>query len=175
VRKILSILFLGLFLFNTGGYYFVFRYNQSLIRDEIKGMIRSGNANAEYTVLRISSPLLDPGFKRIDRNEFRYHGRMYDIIREVDEGDATLFYCINDTKEESLLAGYDKILKGSSEYGSHEKSNRAHAILYHIITLAIITYQETPVSYPLDMPSHAYVPIRISQPFHIPVSPPPEA
>lgn len=52
-------------------------------------------------------------FHRIDKGEFRYKGKMYDIVKEVKTNDSVIFYCINDKKEEQLLSQFSDQIKNS--------------------------------------------------------------
>ena len=37
-------------------------------------------------------------FRRIDRKEFIYKGIMYDIVRELKNGNKVVFICVQDTR-----------------------------------------------------------------------------
>jgi len=54
-------------------------------------------------------------FQRIHSREFRYCGKMYDIIKEVKKGSTTTFYCINDKKEEELMESISKYFQTSDD------------------------------------------------------------
>jgi hypothetical protein len=49
-----------------------------------------------------------------DENEFRYQGKMYDVLEKKCKGNQILFRCIADEKETALLHEYQKNNKQSS-------------------------------------------------------------
>jgi len=134
-----------MFLFNTMGYYFVFRINQSFIRSEVKGIIKSGCLEANYTLLKIVKPGSNPDFKKTETDEFTYLGRMYDVVREWTKNDTTFYYCINDKQEDQLITGFQTIQKFAPGTGSSEKAKHTYALLYHVITVALLNERIVPV------------------------------
>ncbi len=62
------------------------------------------------------------GFRWIDENEFRYQGRMYDIISKEERGDSVYLYCIEDSAESDLYAVLDKIIENDSEDPDEQKA-----------------------------------------------------
>jgi hypothetical protein len=175
VKKLLAIAVLALFLFNTMGYFFVFRINQSYIRNEVKEIIKSGNLKANYTLLKIANPASNPDFKKTETDEFVYFGRMYDVVSERSKGDTTYFYCINDKQEEELIAGFQSIQKYSPGTGSSEKARHTYALLYHVITIALV--DDPAVSVPKQPATFKFCEFedQHSSTYQPPVSPPPKA
>jgi hypothetical protein len=138
LRKLLSLLFAGLILFNLFGYYFVFRCDQIQVKNEMKGMIRSSYFSGHYEEIRITNPSSNRDFTMTDKDEFRFHGMLYDIISTKVSGNTVIFRCINDTKEEQLLARFDNystLLAGNTIPG---KARNSQAMLYHIIKHALL-------------------------------------
>jgi hypothetical protein len=175
VKKIIAFGLLGLFLFNTGGYFFLFRINQSVIQEEVKSLIRSGLCEDSYILLKIQNPSADPDLKMTAKDEFLYKGHMYDIARQVTRGNTTWFYCVNDRKEESLLARYQHISPMISGFGAHEKAKHSQAILHFIsINLAILNSNDHPSVYPSGEVKHFVFSTHLISNFQTPSSPPPE-
>ena len=106
LKKALAISLLFLFLFNALGYYVIFELNKFLIKKEMRSMA-FGKPSA-MTVLIVPDAENNGDLRRIDKHEILYKNRMYDIIREVKKGRCVTFYCIRDTREENLLAGFKK-------------------------------------------------------------------
>jgi len=174
MKKSFSILLLGIFLFNTMGYYFVFKVNQSMIRSEIRGMINSGFHKEMCILIKIDRPDSNPNFKKTDLHEFSYCGRLYDIVSESVKGNMIWYYCINDKQEERLIAGFEKIQNLNLVPGSSGKAKQTQALLYHLIKIALI---KEPIIF--DYPQPVEVVFGYNQchpltPIHIPLSPPPE-
>jgi len=140
IRKILSILFAGLLLFNLFGYFFVFKCDQIQVKNEMKGMIRNGSLRASYEKIIVQNPGTNPDFKLLEKGEIEYQGKLYDVISSRVSGTSVIFTCIKDTKEEQLLSRFSN---SSSMAGMNlpEKSKNSQALLYHIIKHALLNKQ----------------------------------
>jgi hypothetical protein len=138
IRKILSVLFAGLILFNLFGYYFVFKCDQIGVKREMKGMISNGALRGQFIEVLVINPDTDRDFKMTDKDEILYHGKMYDVISTKTSGTSVIFRCINDTKEEQLLARYDKYSGWVAGMNLPERSRNSQAMLYHIIKQALV-------------------------------------
>ncbi len=60
------------------------------------------------TILNITNADRNPDFRRIDKREIKYKGKLYDVVREISNGHTTVFYCLHDSKEENIFAGLKK-------------------------------------------------------------------
>ncbi|TRZ74584.1 MAG: hypothetical protein D4R97_03900 [Bacteroidetes bacterium] len=143
IRKFLSILFAGLIIFNLFGYYFVFKCDQIRVKTEMKAMIRSGSFRG-YEEITILNPATDRDFKMLDKDEIRYRGKLYDVISIRISGTSVIFRCINDTKEEQLLARYEKYSTWVTGMNLPERSKNSQAMLYHIIKHALLNKYSVP-------------------------------
>jgi hypothetical protein len=174
MKRVFAALITLLFLFNMMGYYIVFSYNQYLVRSEMKRFIKAGYFEDSYVVLKIESPAFNPDFKRVDKGEFRYKDKLYDIISETKTGNFTIFRCINDKNEEKLLAGFHHYFELASCQSNPVKARHAHALLYHVIKFALpeTLFAEPPwKSVQISFNNKIY---SLSSIFHPPSSPPPE-
>jgi hypothetical protein len=149
MKRGLAILLLTLFLFNMFGYYFVFSYNRYLLRNEMRSLARAGYFEGSGILLKIKDVQHEPGFKRLDKNEFVYNGMLYDILAESTSGNTTTFKCINDIKEEKLLAEFHNYLDQTVSHNDPVKAKHAQAMLRHLITLALVEY---PLTHPSQVP-----------------------
>jgi hypothetical protein len=142
VRRIFSVFVLIVMLFNISGYFFTFY----LIQQEYKKQFRKyicqhvSPENSELIIIS-DAEIQRPGsaFKSMEENEFRYQGKMYDIIKSEKRGNNNIFYCVNDKNEEQLLARFEDYLKHHDDTNApyQEKSNR---IFFQIIKQAITEY-----------------------------------
>jgi hypothetical protein len=149
IRKTLSVLFAALILFNLFGYYFVFKCDQVRVKGEMKAMMRSSSFQAHSREIIILNPATDRDFKMIDKDEILYHGKLYDIISTRNSGSSIIINCVNDTKEEQLLASYNKYSTWVAGMNAPEKSRNNQAMLYHIIKHALLN------RYSLQAPSNS--------------------
>jgi hypothetical protein len=107
MKKLFAYILLVLFLFNSMGYYVVYEFNKMLVKRETRAIIR--NNSGKLVVIRVEDAAHHPGFSRIDKDEFIYENRMYDVVSEKREGNVTIFTCIHDNKEERLVSGLKKV------------------------------------------------------------------
>ncbi|MEI6683571.1 MAG: hypothetical protein WCO44_13125 [Bacteroidota bacterium] len=136
MKKLAVIAVLILFLVNTIGCFIAFRFNQYRIQQEMVARIRCGTFQENIVILKILHPERESQFRRIKDSEFSYFGRMYDLVAERKNGDTTLFYCLQDTREDELLADYSRFLRRSGN--SSHKDNAMLALLYNLFTQALI-------------------------------------
>lgn len=137
IRKTLSVVFALLILFNISGYWFVFQYDQVTIRTAMKAMIRNGSYRGFDQEITVLNPPGNPDFRQIDKGEFLYRGKLYDIISSRVSGTSIVFRCINDTKEEQLQARCDRFSSTIAGMNIPERSRTGNALLHHIIKHAL--------------------------------------
>jgi hypothetical protein len=129
MRKIISILLLTSILFNITGYYFTFLIiRQGYKRDFINYLKFEKDSKAVMT-LRITDEEIcsvNSEFKWMEDNEFKYQGKMYDVISSEKQGNMNIFRCLNDKNEEKLIAKYEVIMKNHTQSGLpyKQKSNQ---------------------------------------------------
>ena len=125
MKKTLPYILLFLFLFNILGYYFIFEVQKYHVKKEMQARIHKGST--VLTILQVMDPENNPDFQRIEKMEIRYKGFLYDVIKEVQKGRTTIFYCIHDKKEENLLAAMKTV----------NKDNFLLSIWDHVIKIAV--------------------------------------
>ena len=113
MKKVLSILFILFFLLNIIGTLGFYYYQRANIRAEMKSFMKSNIPENKIEIIKVD--INSKYFQRIHAKEFRFHGKLYDIIKEVPYKDLTVFYCINDKKEEQLLEDISKIFDTSTD------------------------------------------------------------
>ncbi len=108
MRKYISLILLVLILFVSNGYQLYFRYLQHEIHQELKYKIRRGINEKDLSIIIVSSSN-DPKIQWTKKGkEFQYKGLMYDVVKkEIKEG-KTYYYCLNDVKEQRLIANYSR-------------------------------------------------------------------
>lgn len=111
MKKVLSILFLLIFLYNLTGYYVVFRALQYQVRREVKHRIKQNVSDDELVLIPISIADNNSLTWTKPNKEFRYKGEMYDIVRQETKKDMILYYCIHDFKESKLFSDLDEYVQ----------------------------------------------------------------
>jgi hypothetical protein len=156
------------------GYFVVFRCNRYFLQQEMMSQIRSGKFHDEMVLLKIVHPEQAKTFRRIDRKEFRWFGKLYDIVVERKAGDTTFFYCFHDKKEENLLNNFAFFLRRSGHDPSSRKDNPVQVLLNNMVTLALVNQVTIPVPSSSSVFRYPEVISRILPVYLVHVAPPPE-
>jgi hypothetical protein len=143
VKKVAVLATLCILLFNTMGYFIVFKSMQLAVKHDIKRRIKENVPAAELTVIRISDSdkAMQGRIHWIEGKEFRLDGRMYDVVRSERRGDTTIYYCINDVQEETLFANLDKQVKEQNQNNPQSSQKRTN-LLKILIHEALVTSKE---------------------------------
>lgn len=107
MRRLFIFVFLFLYFHNLVGYLAVYAVMKYRIQGEVKEMIKASVPISELTSFSFLTSDLDrekTAIQWMADDEFRYEGRMYDIVAVQVNGDSTYFKCINDIQEERLFA-----------------------------------------------------------------------
>jgi hypothetical protein len=100
-------LMLVLMAIQTAGPVLAFSLLQNQIRRDVRKRIKAGVSESDLVHLAIPKSLEqspNTRFQRIHSREFRFDGRMYDIVRQEVRGDTTYYACIYDHAETALFA-----------------------------------------------------------------------
>ena len=123
MRRVVSIFFVTLFLFNIVGHYPVFVVRQYLIQNELDELINDRIASGSLVLLSFS-PQEIKSLKWIKKNEFGFRDEMYDIVMQKNGENGRIdFYCFHDTKEKKLFADFEKHLQKNMENASGNQKN----------------------------------------------------
>jgi hypothetical protein len=125
LKKVFALSVLFFILFNTMGYYILFELDKLMVKKEMKARISEGAK--DMVCLKIEGGEKNLSFQRLDKNEIRFNGRLYDVVREIDKGDLKLIFCIPDTKEDQLYSGLKRI--------NHDKQRLN--LWDHMVTVAL--------------------------------------
>ncbi len=152
------------FLFNIMGYQVLFEIKKSKIKKEIG--ILSREQKVALTVITSEDILKDPGFRRLGREEFIYKGKLYDVIYKKRVNHISFFYCVHDTKEERLAAGFRKLVG----------DKMVQSVQDHLIKIAVpVADSGTPTINPLRSETYPSLTITIHSVYLPTWSPPPKS
>jgi len=104
-RVIALILIFSIFVSNSIGVILVYNQIKFYHKRVIKTSIRNNSFTQLVEVLAFSKSGINEkiyDLKFLEENEFRFNGRMYDVISKWETQDSIFYKCINDTKEEEL-------------------------------------------------------------------------
>lgn len=125
LKRYFALVFLSLYLYNIVGYLVIFSYLQYRVRCEVKQMLKASFPVHDLTTFAFQNEGLANDrypLQWVDDHEFRYSGKMYDIVRSHISGDSTYFTCINDTQEEQLFEHLDnQVQRNMADSGQPSK------------------------------------------------------
>jgi len=102
MKRIISILFLFVFLFNVCGYYFFFSISLNEIRKEAK--LKYKKEHLEILEIDVN----DKSLVWLKADEIEYKGNIYDIFEKENKDGKLLMTVFNDKKEAKLRNYLDK-------------------------------------------------------------------
>lgn len=103
------------------GVFIVFKYEQTLVKKEVKRRIKFGipeNERLLFSIPKWMEETPNKEFKRIHKGEFRYKGEMYDILYAKEDADTTHYIVIHDPKESNLFARLDEHLNKYNDWNT---------------------------------------------------------
>jgi hypothetical protein len=122
VRRIVSILILSLFVYNTIGFLAVHPFLSMYYK--YMGMLRADMPSEEEMIELLIFNKDDIEKEKIDftwihSREFKYNGDMYDIVTKEETEKQLIVYVINDTKEKKLEEDFEKRVHKNSTENKH--------------------------------------------------------
>jgi hypothetical protein len=125
MKRLAAIVVIILMLFNSMGYFVVFKTIQYSVKREIKRKIKNQLAASELCLIKVAGndKTRQAEMQWMEEREFRFQGMMYDVVRTCTQNDTVYFYCINDRQEEQLFARLDHLVKHQTESGPVSRHN----------------------------------------------------
>ncbi len=99
------------------GYFIVFRVRQLELKREVWMYLQLNKKDKHLTHFQFpaqNGTVLNDKFEWEEENEFRFEGRMYDVIELKVHRDKVILTCVEDKKENDLLNTFEKIHKTQS-------------------------------------------------------------
>ena len=108
MKKIIPLFLITLIFLNTFGFnlfldYLLFQCKRDFSKENF-------NSSKKIVILKIT-PEEQKNLQRVNDDEIRYKGKMYDIDKEIKKKDNLYIYCINDKTEDRLFEILFKINK----------------------------------------------------------------
>lgn len=126
------------------GYMVVYSSMRMIIRQQTFAKL-SAYPDAALTAITISKTSRDFMFKGRNMREVRADGKMYDIVRQKDNGSSITYYCLRDHKEEQMILKAGLINDQSKSTNPLAKTSRL--ILDQIIKTALIAEKQSSQEY----------------------------
>jgi hypothetical protein len=117
LRRLLSIFFLAIFLFNVGGYYLVFwglQYRaEQTVQKKLEMATYAGSDEVTLAIpLSLPYPIYQDGFTRV-HGSFDYQGAHYKLVKQKIENDKLIVVCIKDEKQTALGQTLSRVSKAA--------------------------------------------------------------
>jgi len=143
LKKALAIFFLLLFLFNSLGYFIVFRLNQLEIRDQMHSELLQKTPNSSLTCITLSAKNTTH-LDWTEENEFVYQGSRYDVVRTEKKADGSVsYFCMNDSKEDELFSQLDQNLGNQLDANKMNTGKTGKLILKLLSFDYVSTFEKT--------------------------------
>jgi hypothetical protein len=147
MKKLAVFFLLTLFLFNTVGYYVVFKITQAEIKVDVKLQLKRGIPATELTEIKIDLKAIST-IQWVEKNkEFYYNNQLYDVVKTSTTDNTITFYCITDKKEEVLFAHLDDYIKthvgATNNHNSTSKKLSTHVLKVYFLNSFSLHFSET--------------------------------
>lgn len=167
----IALILCGLFLYNSLGYWMVYSFVKSRIKDHAFAAIAH---LPERSLIPITLPINNTNklIQKKNRLEIKLDGQMYDVVKTRINGNSITYYCIRDIKEEQMLQKFGMLNRsGKNEF---PLSKTAMLIIDHVIKTAIISGNLTFNNYPVLIENFTSIFIKYTAPLIIIPAPPPQ-
>ena len=174
IRRIMPVIFLIVFFMPVSSTYFLFKIRQTGIRQSVEKTMDEGGEEHRIEVLKIPFSVEKQGdFERTEENEFRYKGKMYDVVRLEKHGNSTWYWCMWD-EDETALEDKLSVAEGRAAGAFAYNENTEEMISFFLNSLYIHNSEYVfyfPVKYLIaTRPSKRY--IRVNRSLTPPTPPP---
>lgn len=103
LRRLITISLLFIFLYNSIGYYFIFKIQQALIHSKTEFFLnRASITDPSISLIKVSVSN-NNSIQWLESDEFIFKGSLYDLQQKKQEGDTIYLYCKNDEQEFELF------------------------------------------------------------------------
>lgn len=158
LQTICALLLCGIFLYNTMGYMVVYSSIRMILRQQTFAKLSNlpDTALTAFTISNTKHALL---LKGSSMPEIKIDGKMFDIVRQKDNGDSTTYFCLRDNKEEQLILKAN-LITGQTKSGN-PFSRTTRLMLDQIIKTALLSENQglkdsLPVEYLFGGENHYY-------------------
>jgi hypothetical protein len=131
MKKLISIVLLILFSFDFAGYFLLFSVLRSLIRYSVKEQIKRDLPSNELTCIIVNC---GNEIEWKEKNEFRYRGELFDVVKSVKNADGTTgYYCLADKEETQLFRKNEELIE--LKLNNNENTQQGKIVLIHLSKL----------------------------------------
>lgn len=122
-KYIISFCLIFIYLLNILGYTLVYVYFKFEVKHDFTTRL-SAVQNGRIETIKISKEALknkSVDFAWIEDYEFSYRGKMYDVVKTLEDEENFTFFCVHDEKEEEIDIAFQKHIDNEFESKSGKK------------------------------------------------------
>ena len=123
LKKVISILLIFLFVFDSFLLMFVYQQVKNELKSEGQEKVEEAIDENQVDIIKFSRNDIRKGtikLQILENNELVFEDRIYDIYETRYSDDSVFFYCINDLNENNLEGAYSEYIKTNKEKDSEE-------------------------------------------------------
>ena len=135
MKRFIAIILIPLFIYNSAGYYIVFKILHNSVEQEITENYKKNIK--EKDLIKITFTDTDNIRWTKTGKEFAYDGYMYDVVKSVTKDGNLTFYCIQDFEDSELYDNLSQIVS-SQLLNSKDQKKKADKMLQLILKLLFI-------------------------------------
>lgn len=140
VRKIIPILLALLILVNSIGYILLYIERLATINLEIRKTINEDYSAEIVTKLALSNYEFTHFVRWKGDDEFKFKGKMFDVVKIERTQNQIIIFCIRDEKEEMLISSFEKIFKRNFSSDNINSNLRISLLNVQLLGLPIYEY-----------------------------------
>ena len=140
MKKTFSIFLILSFLFNAAGYLLIYSLLQSHLKEIAEENISTGRLVNKVLILAFSKTDINEVLSELrflDKKEFSYKGKMYDVIKKECVNDSIYFYCLPDADEDELNLAFNKNFDGDEQ--NSDKNSPRQNLLKNILQDGVLS------------------------------------
>jgi hypothetical protein len=127
LKKLIAILLFACLCFALLGYHLVFNFQLAAVKSEMKAFLRCQKDSKDVVQMSMGNEEAKQLYWE-NENEFRYDGKMYDVIEKKIKGNQIVIRCIPDQKETIVL----------NEYQKNNNRNSSNTTIVQLITAQFV-------------------------------------
>lgn len=109
-------------MYQTLGYFVVFKILQINIRHEVKEKIENSLGEDQFEIITIKTGEENQIEWTREGREFLFNNKMYDVVKKKEKDNAIKYFCLNDKKEEELFANLDNFVRKNPQNDKNIKN-----------------------------------------------------
>ncbi|HWB63910.1 MAG TPA: hypothetical protein VG603_10395 [Chitinophagales bacterium] len=103
MKKIVALFMLLVLAYNMAGFLVIYKILQFKLREKIQADLKWHQSYGTLSVFSSNQGIKSTDFELLGHDEISHNGRMYDIVKIEKKDGKTIFYCLSDEQETSLL------------------------------------------------------------------------